>query len=160
MITAPMTRPRVITALAACAAAVAVSACGSQGIELAESDPLYEGAVLFAENCGGCHTLDAAGTEGSGTDIGDRERVDGPNFNTRPEEVDDVLYAIRNGGFSGAIMPENIATGAEKLAIASFLAKYAGSDVKSQTPTGGSGEGGTDETSPGGDESSPSEAPG
>ncbi len=130
MITAPMTRPRVITALAACAAAVAVSACGSQGIELAESDPLYEGAVLFAENCGGCHTLDAAGTEGSGTDIGDRERVDGPNFNTRQEEIEDVLYAIRNGGFSGAIMPENIVTGEEAEAVARFLAEYSGSEAE------------------------------
>ena len=37
--------------------------------------------------------------------VGDRERVDGPNLNQRKETTDDVLYAIRNGGFSGAIMP-------------------------------------------------------
>ena len=41
----------------------------------------------------------------------ERERVDGPNFNMRKETPDNVLYAIRNGGFSGAIMPENIVVG-------------------------------------------------
>ena len=41
----------------------------------------------------------------------DRERTDGPNFNIRRECVEHVLYAIRNGGFSGAIMPQNIVVG-------------------------------------------------
>ena len=41
----------------------------------------------------------------------DRERVDGPNFNSARSRSDQVLYAIRNGGFSGAIMPENIVVG-------------------------------------------------
>ena len=67
----------------------------------------------------------------------DQERVDGPNFNTRPETRDGVLYAIRNGGFSGAIMPENIVVGADAQAVAAFLAKYAGKDAKqSNTPSG------------------------
>jgi len=151
---------RFLTAASLAAAALLSAGCGSQAIGVAKDSPDRQGAVLFAERCGSCHTLSVAGTQGSATNVGDRENVDGPNFDTREESVADVVYAIENGGFSGAIMPENIATGAEKLAIASFLAKYAGSDVKSQTPTGGSGEGGTDETSPGGDESSPSEAPG
>jgi hypothetical protein len=37
-----------------------------------------------------------------------------------------VLYAIRNGGFSGAIMPENIVVGKDAQAVAEFLAKYSG----------------------------------
>ena len=130
MITAPMAAPRLLTVPLALVAALALGACGSQGVRLAEDDPNYRGAVLFAESCSGCHTLDAAGAEGSATDISDRERTDGPNFNTRQEDVDDVLYAIRNGGFSGAIMPENIVTGAEAQAIAEFLAEYSGNEAE------------------------------
>jgi hypothetical protein len=37
-----------------------------------------------------------------------------------------VLYAIHNGGFSGAIMPENIVLGTEAREVAAFLAKYSG----------------------------------
>jgi hypothetical protein len=74
--------------------------------------------------------------------VTDKENVDGPNFDTRIETVPDIVYAIENGGFSGAIMPENIVTGAEKQQVAAFLAKYAGSQVKSRAPTGGVGKGG------------------
>ena len=80
------------------------------------------GATLFAERCAGCHTLEAAGTEGSNPE----ERVAGPNLNNRRETKDQVLYAIRNGGFSGAIMPQNIVVGEDAEAVAEFVAKYAG----------------------------------
>jgi hypothetical protein len=40
--------------------------------------------------------------------------------------MDNVLYAIRNGGFSGAIMPENIVVGQDANDVAAFLSKYAG----------------------------------
>jgi mono/diheme cytochrome c family protein len=151
---------RFLTAACLAAAALASSGCGSQGVKVAAGDPNHRGAVLFAERCGACHTLTAAGTQGSAEKVSDKENVDGPNFDTRVEKAEDVEYAIENGGFSGAIMPENIVTGAEKQAVAQFLAKYAGSDVKSRTPTGGTGKGGTEGTFPGGDESSPDEAPG
>src|ERR1044072_7679622 len=141
---------RYLTAACLAAAALLSGGCGSEGVEVAEDDPNYKGAVLFAERCGSCHTLTAAGTQGSAEKVTDKENVDGPNFDTRVEDVDDVVYAIENGGFSGAIMPENIATGAEKLAIAKFLATHAGSEVKTQSATGGAGKGGTDDTSEGG----------
>ena len=38
-----------------------------------------------------------------------------------------MLYAIRNGGFSGAIMPQNIVVGEDAQAVAEFVAKYSGS---------------------------------
>ena len=58
---------------------------------------------------------------------GDKETTDGPNFNDRREDRDGVLYAIRNGELSGAIMPENIAlTGQDAEDVADFLSKYAG----------------------------------
>jgi hypothetical protein len=36
------------------------------------------------------------------------------------------MYAIHNGGFSGAIMPENIILGTEAHEVAKFLARYSG----------------------------------
>ena len=127
-----MTRGRLISVLGALAALLAVSGCGSQGVSVSASDPTHKGAELFATHCSGCHTLNVAGTIGSATKVRDRERVDGPNFNTRHETVDNVLYAIRNGGFSGAIMPENIVVGNDAQAIAHFLAKYAGNQTASK----------------------------
>ena len=115
--------------LAVLAAAPFLAACGSQGIQLASDDPNREGAQLFADNCAGCHTLDVAGAQGSTTNVRDNERVDGPNFNTRKEEVEEVLYAIRNGGFSGAIMPENIVVGEDAQKVAEFLAEFSGREA-------------------------------
>ena len=63
---------------------------------------------------------------GSATLIKNRVNTNGPNFNIRKENVEQVLYAIRNGGFSGAIMPENILVGEDAKAVASFLAQYSG----------------------------------
>jgi mono/diheme cytochrome c family protein len=113
--------------LALLACAVALGACGSQEIQVAKSSPYYHGAVLFRDHCSGCHTLSAVGAQGSATSIGNRVRTNGPNFNIRKENPEQVLYAIRNGGFSGAIMPENIVVGEDAQAIASFLAAYSGS---------------------------------
>jgi mono/diheme cytochrome c family protein len=113
------------------AAAGAISACGSQGISVSKSSPYHRGAVLFRDHCSGCHTLSVVGAQGSATSIKDRVRTNGPNFNIRQENEGQVLYAIRNGGFSGAIMPENIVTGAQARAIAKFLAKYSGRQAKS-----------------------------
>jgi mono/diheme cytochrome c family protein len=121
---------RILTAACLVAAALPAAGCGSHGVKVAKSDPHRAGAVLFVERCGACHTLSVAGTHGSATSVKDKERVDGPNFDTRAEDVKDVAYAIENGGFSGAIMPENIVTGREKQQVAEFLAKYAGSKVK------------------------------
>ncbi|HEY8638173.1 MAG TPA: cytochrome c [Solirubrobacteraceae bacterium] len=131
-------RTKTLACLGAVAlAAGGLAACGKEGIGVPKSSSLHHGAVLFNQHCGGCHTLDVAGTEGSATNVRDRERVDGPNFNVRKETVPQVLYAIRNGGFSGAIMPENIVVGPDAQAIAIFLAKYAGTKAtKPKSPAG------------------------
>ena len=117
---------RRLTYVALVAAALALGACGSEGIDVATSDPNYEGARLFDENCAGCHTLSVAGAHGAATDVGSRERKDGPNFDERKESVEDVLYAIRNGGFSSGPMPQNIVTGEEAQKVAEFVARYSG----------------------------------
>jgi mono/diheme cytochrome c family protein len=113
-----------MTVLLACV--VAVGACGSQGIAVSKSSTYRRGAVIFRDHCSGCHTLATVGAEGSATSIKDRIKTSGPNFNFRKENVEQVLYAIHNGGFSGAIMPENIVLGSEARAVAEFLAKYSG----------------------------------
>jgi mono/diheme cytochrome c family protein len=112
--------------LIAVAASATVAGCGTQGIQVAENDPTHEGAQIFAQRCAGCHTLTPAGTQGSSNRS---ERVQGPDLDQRPETVDDVIYAIRNGGFSGAIMPQNIVIGDDAQKVAEFVAKYAGRSV-------------------------------
>src|SRR3954452_18535013 len=133
-------RPRTVAALAGLAvAASGLAACGSQSVSVSSSSSSPEvkhGAELFAARCGGCHTFSKAGTQGGAFKVKDRERVDGPNFDARKETVPQVLYAIRNGGFSGGIMPENIVTGKDAQAIAEFLAKNSGGKSKSPAAAG------------------------
>ncbi len=117
------------TLLLLCAALF--GACGSQGIQVSKTSPYHRGAVLFSERCAGCHTLSVVGAQGSATSISNRVRTNGPNFNFRKENVEQALFAIRNGGFSGAIMPENIVVGDDAQAVASFLAQYSGLQRKS-----------------------------
>jgi mono/diheme cytochrome c family protein len=126
---------RPLTVLAALSiAAAGVIGCGQEkgdvkqpGVTVPTVAPQYEaGAKLFVDRCSGCHSLGIVGAEGGALKVGDRERVDGPNFNVRKEDKDSILYAIRNGGFSGAIMPQDIVVGQEAEQVADFLAKYAG----------------------------------
>jgi len=126
---------RPLTVLAALSiAAAGVIGCGQEKGDVKQPnatittvDAQYQaGAKLFVERCSGCHSLGVVGAEGGALKVKDRERVDGPNFNVRKEDRDSILYAIRNGGFSGAIMPQDIVVGKEADQVAEFLAKYAG----------------------------------
>jgi cytochrome c551 len=127
-------RPALVTALAA-AAALGLVACGfgEQGISVSKDDPNYNGAVLFATHCSGCHTLSAAGTQGTGNR---GLRTQGPNLDQRTETYQDALFAVQNGGFSGAIMPQNIVVGRDAEAVARFVAKYAGQDAQTSPRPG------------------------
>ena len=122
-----------LTLTAVAALGLTLAACGSQKISVSESDPNYAGAVLFAERCGGCHTLTPAGTQGSDARS---IRSQGPNLDARVEAKDDVLFAIRNGGYSGAIMPQNIVTGKDAEKVADFVAEYAGTQEESSPRPG------------------------
>lgn len=109
--------------------ALGLAACGfgQEGVAVSENEPDHAGAVLFATHCSGCHTLSAAGTQGSGNR---GLRTQGPNLDQRTESYEDALFAIQNGGFSGAIMPQNIVVGDEAEAVARFVAKYAGTEAE------------------------------
>lgn len=120
-----MARPALLLTIALLA--IGLGACGTQrtgaGVDTADK----RAVVLFQQRCGGCHTLSYAATHGSASTIRTRERNDGPNFNAKKEcDVTRVLYAIRNGGFSGAIMPQNIVVGKDAEDVAAFLVKYSG----------------------------------
>ena len=127
-------------------AILAVAGCGGE-IKVEEAD--RSGAQLFYERCSGCHSLEVANSYGSKAagQLPAGERTNGPNFNVRKESRDDVLFAIRNGGFSGAIMPANIVVGEEAERVADFLAEYSGakrgqpSDAVSPGQGTGSGSG-------------------
>jgi mono/diheme cytochrome c family protein len=128
--------------LAACLAASAAvaSGCGDHKINVSkdEGTSVNRGAILFNERCSGCHSLEAADAYGSKTPgkVQGGERTDGPNFNVRKETREDVLYAIRNGGFSGAIMPANIVVGQDARNVALFLERYAGAKSTAAPGTG------------------------
>jgi mono/diheme cytochrome c family protein len=120
-----VTRP---SAIAALLAAALLAGCGGE-IKVPESDQTaHRGAELFYQRCSGCHTFKAANAYGSKPEgqLQGGERTNGPNFNVRKVKKDDALFAIRNGGFSGAIMPANVVTGQDAEAVADFLDKYSG----------------------------------
>jgi mono/diheme cytochrome c family protein len=119
-----------------------LAACGPEKVETPGAPAnVNRGGVLFSQRCSGCHTLKAAGAHGSASNIRVRERNDGPNFTVRKENAQRVLYAIENGGFSGAIMPQNIVVGPDAQAVAEFVARYSGVGAlprSSQGPAPGS----------------------
>ena len=117
--------------IAAIALAGIAAGCGTEKIDVAQTNPNYTGAQLFSQRCSGCHTLSFAATHGSAANPRSAEVVNGPNFDVRCERpVDRVLYAIKNGGFSGAIMPQNIVVGQQAVDVARFVATYAGRQAK------------------------------
>ena len=120
------------TVAAAVGAALLLAACGgdtgspdtlsqetaTQGAPQApdEEQPLSpaeeHGQELFVENCGSCHTLDAAGTQGQiGPDLGDI-----------PLDENDVLSAIENGGTGSGNMPSGLVSGKDAEDVAAFVA--------------------------------------
>jgi mono/diheme cytochrome c family protein len=125
-----MSRLAKILALGTAALAVAIvaAACGTQKIAVPQAETqLHSGAELFQQRCSGCHSLSYAAANGSAPNIRTAQATSGPNFHQRCERpVDRVLYAIENGGFSGAYMPQNVVVGQDAIDVAKFVATYAG----------------------------------
>jgi mono/diheme cytochrome c family protein len=138
---APRQLPRpartALRALAAAALAAGAAACGEQDISVPHNSPYYTGAVIFQEHCSGCHTLAAAGAHGSPQNITNSTALSGPNFDQRCEKpAIRVLYAIENGGYEGAYMPQNIVVGKQAREVAEFVSHYAGSQAVYQPGSG------------------------
>jgi mono/diheme cytochrome c family protein len=121
---------RQIAILCAAAAAAIAVGCGGEIEVPADQTTAHRGAELFNQRCSGCHTLKAANAYGSKPEgeLQGGERTNGPNFDQRKESRDDVLFAIRNGGFSGSIMPANVVVGEDAEAVADFVSKYSGKE--------------------------------
>jgi mono/diheme cytochrome c family protein len=136
MISARMSRAVkvLLTVCAAPAIAALVAACGTQSIHGVSGADMQRGASLFNQRCSGCHTLSYAATHGSAANVRTKQYNNGPNFDQRCERpLTRVLYAIENGGFSGAIMPQNIVVGQDAIDVARFVATYGGRQTP-QTP--------------------------
>jgi len=139
--------PRV-GAVAGAGLLVALAGCGGEVTVPENQQAAHKGADLFQQRCSGCHSLESANAYGSKPEgeLQGGERTNGPNFNIRKEDKADVLYAIRNGGFSGAIMPANIVVGQDAQAVAAFVAQYSGKKGKegleevNPAPNTGSGQ--------------------
>jgi len=79
------------------------------------------GLELFQTNCGACHTLAAAGTEGVIGPNLDQLLATGPkSADTVKANRDRVLNAVENG--IGGRMPKGILQGAEAKQVAQFVA--------------------------------------
>ncbi len=86
---------------------------GAQGGGSAPAEQAVNAQELFTNTCGGCHTLEAAGTDGQV----------GPNLDQLAPSRDQVLNALRAG--PGA-MPENLLVGEEAQAVADYVSSNAG----------------------------------
>jgi len=79
-----------------------------------------QGLELFQINCGACHTLAAAGTDGVvGPDL-DLRFGTGPKSSLQKSTYTQVLTTIQNG--LGGRMPKGILQGAQARAVAKFVA--------------------------------------
>ena len=128
---------RATVAAALALGALAVAGCSDKIQVSSQQRSAHRAAEVFYERCSGCHSLEAADAYGSAAagNFASQDRTNGPNFNVRKESRDEVLYAIRNGGFSGAIMPANIVVGEDAEAVADFLSEYSGGEEGGDDPT-------------------------
>ncbi len=130
--------------------------CGGTG-GLTEGGSAGSGAPLFVEKCGGCHTLRAAGTQGTvGPNLDEafaQDRKDGIPDSTIENVVHDQIKYPSPDKVSSDIpaMPANLVTGEDADSVAAYVASVAavpGAKVTAPPPApppppaGGGGGGG------------------
>ena len=78
----------------------------------------YEGTTreVFAEACGSCHTLRAAGANG----------FVGPDLDELRPSAEQVRQAIRTGGARNDVMPSNLLVPRDARRVAAYVARTAG----------------------------------
>ncbi len=77
---------------------------------------IAQGKQLFQQDCGSCHTLADAGTNG---------KV-GPVLDQLKPDKTLVLSALKKGGLGSGTMPANIVTGKDAEAVATYVSTVAG----------------------------------
>jgi cytochrome c2 len=137
----------VLAALLLLGVAALAAGCGQTGV--AKGGDISQGKQLFVSKCGGCHTLQDAGTQGKqGPDLdgafaGDRQQ--GFRLSTIKQVVYDQIY------HAAKPMPQKLVTGADAASVAAYVASVAGTGsaregapptLTSTAPSGGGGRGG------------------
>ena len=110
-------------ALPVLAAAVAAAGCGTGGIASGNADQAA-GKKLFIANCGSCHTLADAGTQGKiGPDLDAAFKYDRKQGFAESSIRNVVLEQIR---IAELPMPANLVTGQDAEDVAAYVAAVAG----------------------------------
>ena len=87
-------------------------AAPAQEAAAGEQAPDPEAVTTFGDNCGQCHTLTVAGTDG---DVG-------PNLDGIEYDRERVLAAIENGGRGSGAMAPNLIEGEQAEIVAELIA--------------------------------------
>jgi cbb3-type cytochrome c oxidase subunit III len=126
-------------ALPLLAAAAVLAGCGTGGkaTPLAHADQ-DKGQKLFKSECGGCHTLAAAGTPGTtGPNLDDAFRGALEQGFEQSTVQNVVLDQIRE---ASPPMPKNLVTGQDAEDVAAYVAAVAGKGGGEQKPVGNDGK--------------------
>ncbi|HZS25428.1 MAG TPA: c-type cytochrome [Gaiellaceae bacterium] len=111
-------------------AALLLAGCGTGGKAESHADA-QTGQKLFTQNCGGCHTLAAAGTSGTiGPNLDNAFGPDRQQGIKQSTIQNVVLDQIR---IAAAPMPRNIVKGQDAQDVAAYVASVAGTSTSSAT---------------------------
>jgi cbb3-type cytochrome c oxidase subunit III len=118
-----MTGRRALLGAPLAAAALLVAGCGTGGKAPSAGDPT-NGAKLFTAKCGGCHTLAAAGTQGTlGPNLDDAFAGSKAQHFKQSSIQNVVLDQIRE---ASAPMPANLVKGEDAIDVSGYVAAVAG----------------------------------
>jgi cytochrome c6 len=132
-----------LRAVVACLAVLALAGCGTDGLT-SEGADVSDGKVLFIQNCGSCHTLREADTDGSTVNPVGAPNLDDAFAGPRMEgfEEDTIEEVVRHQiEFAADPMPRNLVEGSDADAVAAYVATVAANpDAKVTLPPGAGGD--------------------
>jgi mono/diheme cytochrome c family protein len=144
---------RLAALLSFAAAALLLAACGTVG-RTTEGE-ISRGKELFSENCGSCHVLADAGTQGRvGPNLDEafaNLRSDKPGQGFKESTIRDVVrgqiaYPVEEPVTEAPGMPADLVTGDDAAAVATYVASVAGLPVQGGGAEAGGGAAGGDST--------------
>jgi mono/diheme cytochrome c family protein len=119
---------RRLMALPVLALALTAAGCGTGGIAHKHGNDLTAGKKLFIQECGSCHTLADAGTQGKiGPDLDEAFKYDREQGFAESSIQNVVLDQIR---IAELPMPANLVTGQDAQNVAAYVASVAGLPAK------------------------------